>query len=246
MRATLLGTGFALPSPRRAQSGLLVETKDNLILFDCGAGVLHRLAQSRHDSGDVNLVFLTHLHLDHCSDLMALLKANWMKGKKNLKIFGPRGTGSWIIQLFEAYPYMKGRIETEVREVGDEGVIRAEGDSIEARKNAHTLESLAYRVTSEGKALVYSGDTAPCGGVKELCARGVDLLIHECSFPDGKTFEDHTTPGALSRLLDGLPVKKVVLTHFSPRAETKLREMKASLEKYNEIIIGEDLMEIRV
>jgi ribonuclease BN (tRNA processing enzyme) len=250
MRITLLGTGFAVPSPSRVQSGILVETGENLILFDCGAGVVHRLAQSGHDSRDITHVFFTHHHLDHDSDFMALLKANWLKGRRELEVFGPKGTEKWLSSLLEAYPYMKGRSEIMVRELEDTAVVRVGEDVIEARNNKHALDGLAYRLTSSGKSMVYSGDTAPCKGVRELCKGGVELLIHECSFPDkeGESYADHTTPEGLGRLLTGLPVKKLVITHFSPMAEEKLGEMKASLERYfkGEIIIGEDLMELKI
>jgi ribonuclease BN (tRNA processing enzyme) len=250
MRVILLGTGFAVPSSSRVQSGILVETRDNLILFDCGAGVVHRLAQSGYDSMDITHVFFTHHHLDHDSDFMALLKANWLKDRKNLTVFGPMGTERWLSSLFEAYPYLKDRTDIGVMELENMAMVKIGGDVVEARSNKHALEGLAYRLTSSDKSMVYSGDTAPCEGVRGLCEGGVELLIHECSFSDagGERYADHTTPEGLGRLLTGLPVKKVVLTHFSHMAEERLGEMKASLERYfkGEIMLGEDLMELEL
>ena len=40
MNIILLGTGVAIPQLEKAQSGILVKTPEELILFDCGAGIL--------------------------------------------------------------------------------------------------------------------------------------------------------------------------------------------------------------
>jgi ribonuclease BN (tRNA processing enzyme) len=250
MKVTLLGTGFALPSAKRAQSGILVETRENLILFDLGAGVLHRLEQSSYNLEDITHVFFTHHHLDHDSDFMVLLKARWLRGRRELQVFGPVGTKEWLTKLLEAYPYLKGRVTVKTRELEDRARVKLGRDVVEARENKHSLGGLAYRLTSLDVAVVYSGDTAPCRGVKELCIPGVELLIHECSFPDaeGEKYADHTTPTGLGRLISGMQVKKLVLTHFSPIAEEGLEEMVSVLKKHfkGEVIIGEDLMELRL
>lgn len=250
MKVVLLGTGFALPSAGRAQSGVLVETGENLVLLDLGAGVLHRLEQSGYGLEEVTHVFFTHHHLDHDSDFMPLLKARWLKGGGGLRVFGPGGTREWLAGLLEAYPYLRGRIALEVRELQDKSRVTLGRDAVEARRNKHSLPGLAYRLASSGRAVVYSGDTSPCRGVRELCIPGAELLIHECSFPDveGEKYPDHTTPTGLGRLISGLRVKKLVLTHFSPLAEEKLGEMVAGVREYfeGEVIIGEDLMELEI
>ena len=44
MNIILLGTGVAIPQLEKAQSGILVKTPEELVLFDCGAGILGRIA----------------------------------------------------------------------------------------------------------------------------------------------------------------------------------------------------------
>jgi Metal-dependent hydrolases of the beta-lactamase superfamily III len=46
MEVTFLGTGSAMPTGDRAQTGLLVTHDDRTLLVDCGSGVLHRLAST--------------------------------------------------------------------------------------------------------------------------------------------------------------------------------------------------------
>ena len=44
MDVTLLGTGSPLPNPDRAGPATLVKAGDATLLFDCGRGVIMRLA----------------------------------------------------------------------------------------------------------------------------------------------------------------------------------------------------------
>ncbi len=249
MRITLLGTGFAIPTKERAQSGILVET-DELMLFDCGAGVLGRIAQSRYDHIDIDHIFFTHHHLDHNSDFLALLKANFLRGRNHLNMYGPIGTKEWIDRLFDAYPYLKGRFELKIEEMNGKHV-KLQGCTVSCENMEHSMPSIGYRIESEDGSVVYTGDTMPCEAVKRLCVGRTDVLIHECAFPDpteGEAVEGHTTPRALGRLIQGLDIEKLVLTHFAPEAEGRQNEMVKSIKRYykGEVIIAHDLLEIEV
>lgn len=76
IKVTLLGTGVGIPQPGRSQSAILVEAEKPLLL-DCGAGTLLRLDQAGIDVENLEVVLLTHLHLDHVSDLLALANARY-------------------------------------------------------------------------------------------------------------------------------------------------------------------------
>jgi len=54
MRLTLLGTGSALPSPTRLQTGAVVQHAESTLLVDCGSGTAHRLVQSAIAYRDVD------------------------------------------------------------------------------------------------------------------------------------------------------------------------------------------------
>ncbi len=246
MRVTILGSGFAVPSPNRAQTGILVETGKNRVLIDCGAGVLQRMAQAGNDITGITHVLFTHHHLDHDGEFMSLLKAMWLKGKRELMVLGPSETEEWLTKLMDAYPYMKGRLDLDITCLEDASQVSVGGAHLEARRNKHALDGLAYRIQDDKDSVVFSGDTAPCEGVKKLCDKSTDLLIHECSFLDseGERFPDHTTPKGLGELVENLPVRRLVLTHFSPASENGIEEMVSVIARYfkGEIIPAEDLM----
>lgn len=64
-KVTLLGTGSPVPSMRRFGPGTLVQVNGQDLVFDAGRGVTQRLFQLKMKLGDVDAVFLTHLHSDH-------------------------------------------------------------------------------------------------------------------------------------------------------------------------------------
>jgi len=79
-----------------------------------------------------------------------------------------------------------------------------------------------FRLEAEGKIVAYSGDTRPCPSLAEL-ARGADVLIHDCTFPEAfsehrrktgvGTFA-HTSPMELGRIAADAGVKLLVATHI--------------------------------
>jgi ribonuclease BN (tRNA processing enzyme) len=238
LKVTLLGTGVGIPQPGRSQSALLIENGLPL-LFDCGAGTLLRLTDAGISMQDLDTVVLTHLHLDHSADILALANARYLMQLPGLEVYGPTGTAQWLQALQSAYPYLE-KMEVHVHELSPMDAISLKGCDIFAEEARHSVTALAYRVDSEDKVVVYSGDTEPSTRVAAL-AEGADLLIHECSFPEPFDVTNHTTPKKLSSLLKN--VGRVVLTHFYPEAQGHEDEMAQDVEASTGIFVeaGYDL-----
>ena len=255
MEITFLGTGTGIPQDGRVQSGVLLDTGEDLLLFDCGCGVLGRIYESRHDHTKIDAIVLTHLHLDHVGDVLALIKANWLVGRTDMRLYGPQGTREWFEKTLNVYDYLQNKFEVKITELspGDEFVPEGAGGAcncvIRCAKTVHTDNSLAYRIESSGKTVVYTGDTEPCDEVMEL-AEDVDVLIHECSFPLGFPMTNHTTPDMLTLMMEEYPLtaKKLYLTHLYPHMQGRYREAADHIKKYykGEVVIAKDLMVIEV
>jgi len=224
MNIILLGTGVAIPQLEKAQSGILVKTPEELILFDCGAGILGRIVQSGYDYCKIHKVFFTHHHLDHNSDFLALLKAQQLTafdvdaqvGK--MDVYGPTGTQHHVAQLLKLYDYLTA--DVRVTELEDGESIRVGSGVASVRATKHSVPSIAYRMQTPTSTLVYSGDTEPTESVRDLCHGDVDVLIHECSFPDTyASVSNHTTPAKLRDLICDQQIERVVLTHLYPHAK---------------------------
>ncbi len=109
-KVTLLGTGSPAPIMKRFGPGTLVQVGDQTLLFDAGRGVTQRLLQSKLKLGQVNALFLTHLHSDHVVGIPDLWLTGWLQAafgqrKTPFKVYGPKGTLSLMEGLENAYDW---------------------------------------------------------------------------------------------------------------------------------------------
>lgn len=251
MEITFLGTGVAIPQMGRVQSGVLVRLEEKPLLIDCGSGVLNRFPEAGLSHTEVDTVLLSHLHLDHVADLVPLIKANWLRGKTYMRVYGPEGTDDWFSTVLGAYEYIQDEVDVDVIELSPGKEFTPEGFDCEITCVAaiHSVPTLAYRVTAEDGEFVYSGDTEPCREIMDLAAES-DLLIHECSFPPGINVTNHTTPTTLAEMLDEYnpEVGSICLTHFYPDMRGHEREAIYRLKGYleGEVILAEDLMKLEL
>jgi len=235
MQVTFCGTGSALPSSTRLQTGIHIQHNGHHLLVDCGSGVTHRLAQAGIDHRSVDTVLLTHTHLDHVADLSTLAKARYLDGYPEFTVIGPPGTRSSCETLF-TIDNLHDRVELTVTEIDlDQNTIDIGPHAIEYVQTAHTKQSLAYRF---GDALTISGDTAPRPAVADM-ADGTEVFVHECSFTDDRTTETHTTPSALGELLEktGITVNRIVLTHLFPETEPHVETIRQTVSEYTDATV---------
>ena len=243
MRVTFLGTGSAMATADRAQTGLLVEDDDRTLLIDCGAGVLHRLQQSEVGYEGVEHLLLSHHHLDHVADLLPLVKARWLAGEESLTIVGPPGTEELVDGLLDVHEYMQDRIDLTVRDE-EPDTFEIGGFEVESMETRHSMRCHAYRF---GDELCFSGDTEAFSELATF-ADGCELLVHDCSFPDEVDVSNHPTPRRLGEVLSGIDVGTVYLSHLYPHTDGKHEEMRTSMaENYDgDVRIAADLDTVRI
>jgi len=63
-----LGTGDM--GTKRGCTSFVLENKEKHILFDCGFGTIRALVESGLDVYDINVLVLSHFHIDHTGDLL--------------------------------------------------------------------------------------------------------------------------------------------------------------------------------
>jgi ribonuclease BN (tRNA processing enzyme) len=240
MKVTILGTGGALPPTGRAQTGLFAEKGERCLLIDCGSGVLLRLDQAGIGIARVETVLLTHHHLDHMSDLLPLLVARWLREHTYTRIYGPEGTEALLRHLLELYDYVRQHVTLEIHELKSGDRVEIGGFSVECLATRHSALTLAYKIDEQ---FVFSGDTAPFPEMAEF-AKGCEILLHECSFPDGYEISHHTTPSALGQALKGCDVKALLLTHFYPQVQGRELEIIQAIKKRfkGDVRLARDLM----
>ncbi len=251
MKVILLGTGTSTPDPKRVQAGILIELEEDRILFDIGTGTYYRMNQLGFDLGTISSIFITHFHIDHCSDFAMLCQSLWLQGhNKPLNVYGPPFIETWWKGIFDtAYPYANGRLPLrsiilQKHEETNCGCAKV----INVPTKHSTIDTRALRLEVDDKVVVYSADTAPCKEIVNL-AKGVDVLIHECNWLDGDHPEGvHTSPSELAELVEQAQPRKVVLTHLTPEVVDNKEEVTDIVRRNTkaEVILGEDLMSINI
>jgi ribonuclease BN (tRNA processing enzyme) len=243
MRVTFLGTGSAMPTGERFQTGILLEAAGDRLLLDCGSGVVHALASTDVGYEGVDTVLLTHHHLDHVADLLPLLKARWLAGAESLEIVGPPGTPDLVRDLLSVHEYMQDRIDLTLRSVDTDDRFEAAGFTGEALETRHSMPCLAYRLfhedeeddDSEPPVFGYSGDSEAFPELVEFFD-GAAVLAHDCSFPDDVDVSNHPTPASLGETLATAEAEigRVYLTHLYPHTEGNHETMLDSItERYD-------------
>lgn len=224
MQLTVLGSGTAVPHPKRASSAYLLQTSEATVLLDLSVFALGKMLAEGFEWHNLDAIWISHFHLDHIGGLPAFLfgtrHAEEMQGrKKPLRIFG----GPGLKQLLKGFsglsdyklldqPFPLDLIEVEPLEKFE----IAPGLEAVALKTPHTQESLAIHLRErDGSTLVYTSDT---GFTETLAAfaRRVDLLIIEASFPFDNPTENHLELAEAMYIIRKAEPKLAVLTHLYP------------------------------
>jgi ribonuclease Z len=101
-----------------------------------------------------------------------------------------------------------------------------------------------------GRKVVISGDTRPCSGLREA-ATDADLLVHEATFSHADLARaketGHSTAREAAELASAARVKRLVLTHISPRYTREAPELVAEARStFADTIVARDGMEVEV
>jgi ribonuclease Z len=225
---TALGTGASALGNGRASAGYVVHIDGTpRFILDAGGGTGARISEAGIDLTALDAMFLGHLHIDHTTDVPAIVKAAYQQGRERpLSIYGPTGadnrpgTEVWLSRLFDeregAYNYLHEFIEryqdselqlepTEIDATvrDDNGVttvFKNDGVTIEAIPETHgTVPTLAYRFSYEGMSVTFSGDTTLETRNLQKLAAGSDILVHN------RMLDSETDPDAPSTELHAYP-----------------------------------------
>lgn len=272
LEVTLLGTGSPIFVPGRYSISTLIRAGDEYLLFDCGRGASIRLHEAGLHPGNINKLFLTHLHSDHVVGIPDFYISGWFTtyGRRQgpLRVWGPEGSAAMMSHLDQAFEFDEGVRSTEMQihhnanethdiEPGvifDESGIRVTAFYVDHRP---IVPALGYKVEFAGRSIVLSGDTRPTESVVEHGA-GADLLIHEVicgdkdNSPDPDQYEriiaHHTTPqqagDIFTKTRPGLAVYSHVI--LLTGADSEMLRLQTRETYDGPLLIGEDLTRITV
>jgi ribonuclease BN (tRNA processing enzyme) len=212
LRLTVLGCAGTFPGPDSPCSSYLVEYDGFRLVIDLGPGSLGQL-QRHIGLLDVDAVLVSHLHADHCLDLVAYSYARRYAPAgipPRLPVYGPPGTGDRICAAFDTAP-VDGLLDVYDFRPVPSGPFRIGPLDIRTTLTNHPVPCYAVRVEAGGRAITYSADTGESAAVAEL-ARDTDLFLCEASWADssanppglhlsGREAGEHATRARARRLL---------------------------------------------
>ncbi|HEX7745430.1 MAG TPA: MBL fold metallo-hydrolase [Micromonosporaceae bacterium] len=216
MRLTVLGGCGAWPEAGQACSGYLVEHDGFRLLVDLGYATVPRLLE-RVGADEVDAVFISHGHPDHCADLNPLLRARALRDDPAapLPVYALPGALDAVLALDRPGMLADAYVLHEFT-AGDRldiGPFRAQ-----TRLLPHWLPNAGVQLTAGDRVLAYTGDTGPSPDVVDL-ARDADLLLAEATYVDQVPADSRrylSSARQAGRAAADAGVRHLLLTHLQP------------------------------
>lgn len=231
MRVTVLGSNAGAPGRSNAASGYVVDDAAGSIMLDAGPGTFMKLAETM-DPADLDGVVLSHLHVDHCSDLFGLYAhlAYERGADVSVAVVGPKGMRDRFAAFIGAGDGHVLHRVLEFEEVEPGATTYLGGYQITVGAAVHPVPALVTRVEVQGASLVYSGDTGPGGDLIDV-ATGAGTLLCEAAIQGVRTedtYPYHLTAFEAGEIAAAAGVFDLVVTHISERFDPQVSIDQAS------------------
>src|SRR6185437_1250160 len=99
-----LGTqGGPISDGERSEPSNLLVVNGAPWIVDCGDGAMDRLGGAGFTPSQINVAFISHLHIDHIGGLLAVIGIRSFTGARNvLTIYGPPGTDALVAGILQS------------------------------------------------------------------------------------------------------------------------------------------------
>ena len=254
----VLGSGGPESGDKRASSAYIVWVDGkSRVLIDFGGGASLRFEEAGAKIQDLNVILLTHLHVDHTADLPALVKSSFFtRASGKLHIFGPDenkfmpSTEDFIERLFEddkgAWQYLGDHLDgsaslqlkpyTIANTRKPKVIYSQDGLRITAVSVHHgPIPAIAYRVDIGDKSISFSGDMNGDYHTLETLAKDSNILVAHNAVPKGVKGVGaalHMTPIIIGDIAQKAQIKKLVLSHRMLRTLKRESETRREIRKH--------------
>ena len=242
MRLHLLGTAGYHPNEFRDTPCLMLPECG--VLLDAGTGMhrLRALLQTRTLD-----IFLTHAHLDHVVGLTYLTGLLYDRPMDRICVHGePEKLQAVDEHLFSPFLFPVRPRFTWCPLAGP--VTLSDGGVVRWFPLRHPGGAVGYRIDWPDCSLAYVTDATAGPDASYLDEiRNVDVLVHECFFPDGweerAAFTGHSCLTPVAHVARQSGARRLVLVHINPLAhEPDPFGVDSVREIFAETLIGQDGM----
>jgi ribonuclease BN (tRNA processing enzyme) len=230
------------------------------ILVDAGSGAFARLGEASVSLDRLDLILLTHLHIDHTGELPGILKARVVstRGPVGFQIFGPTGAGqfpstsrfvdllfgkqgafAYLADFSEPMTIVPTNVDAKLRQgAKPQTLLSQDGLRISAIAGHHfDAPAIIYRVDYKGRSVVFSGDIDKFGlDNLRVIADHCDLLVFNTVVldPPGSPeilYSLHTPPKKIGEVAAAAHVGALLLTHLNPSIDEAHDAVLASIRR---------------
>lgn len=248
---TILGSSSGMPQADRACAGYLLKTGESLTLIDCGGGVTSSFLRCGFDPLDVDCVFVSHTHPDHCCELPLFIQMIYLTGRRDpLDIYLPeefvipfRAFLPAVYVIPEKLPfdlnlhgYTDGFVYEDsfrIQAIGNKH-LRGYAEYIEKLQLPNRMQCHSIRIDLNGKTLFYSADIGSFEDIKSHLD-DVDIAVLELTHVNLEQFFDFAPTAS---------VGKFVITHLGSTDETAEIEQMAEKAGLGNLMIAHDGMRL--
>lgn len=218
MLITTIGSSSGCSTKERDSAGVYIQTSKN-ILLDCGESTNKYFID--RDVNEIDIICITHAHVDHFIGLPMLLLHNLaIRGRtKLLKIIAPR-TIMPFMSAFFTYYHIKLPFDVlcEYYAVDCDKQWNIDNILINAYPVKHSMdECYAYSIydRTDDKYIFYTGDMEPC----DIFVKDADIVIAEGTWASNYTGPryGHSWVKEMVELVDDGGAKALILTHLSQK-----------------------------
>ena len=168
LRVIFLGTAGSVPTSKRSLPAIVIQRKDELLIFDCGEGIQRQMIQAGAGFHRKTKVFITHLHGDHVLGLPGLLQTMSLLDRKlKLEIYGPPGTEAFVNAIQRTVQFIL-TFPLEILEVEDANIVCEEREyELRAVWADHVVPGLAYALIEKPRPGKFNLEKAKALGIPE-------------------------------------------------------------------------------
>ncbi|MEX2486141.1 MAG: MBL fold metallo-hydrolase, partial [Nitriliruptoraceae bacterium] len=158
---TVLGSAGSHTGPGRVCAGHLLRTEEATVLVDAGNGATANL-QRFVTLEDLDAIFVSHRHIDHCIDLIGMFYARRFdpRVQRRLALYAPEGVIDALTSMLSADSALEFAGVFDVHDIAAGAQVTIGDVDVTCFTAVHPVPTVSMRFVTAAGVAAYSADTA--------------------------------------------------------------------------------------